>query len=216
MIALACLLLFADRPLTLAATDDKPPAVAAELAKSLDAMGMRISDGDDVAMTFWFRATLPATATATAAQIRNGLTYRELVEGSFVGVVSFEKPFTDYRKQEIAAGDYTLRLGLQPAIGDHAGTAPHPDFLMLLPLADDTTLDPLDGKTLLKLSAKATGGDHPGVMLLFPQSAKQAEAKLVSKGGGVSVLTFTRKLTTDDGPATIGFAVTVRGHSASR
>ncbi len=214
MIALACLLLFAETPLTLTATDDKPPAVSAELGKSLDAKGLRVSVGDDTSMTFWFRTTLPATATA--AQVRNGLTYRELTEGSFVGVVSFAKPFTDYRKQEIAAGDYTLRLGVQPDIGDHAGTAPHPDFLILLPLADDATLDPLDGKTLRKLSAKAAGGDHPGVMLLFPQSAKPADAKLVSKPGGVSVLTFTRNLTTDDGPATLGFAVTVRGHSASR
>jgi len=212
MIALACLLLFAETPLTLAATDDKPPALSAELAKSLDAKGLRVSVGDDAAMTFWFRTTLPATATA--AQVRNGLTYRELTEGSFVGVVSFAKPFTDYRKQEVAAGDYTMRLGVQPDIGDHAGTAPHPDYLMLLPLADDTTLDPLDGKTLRKLSAKVTGGDHPAVMLLFP--AKAGEAKLVAKSGGVTVLTLSRAVTTDDGPTTLGFAVTVRGHSATR
>ncbi len=214
MIALACLLLFAETPLTLTATDDKPPAVSAELAKSLDAKGLRVNVGDEPAMTFWFRTTLPATATAT--QVANGLSYRELPVGSLIGVVNFAKSFTDYRKQEIAAGDYTLRLGVQPAIGDHAGTAPHPDFLMLLPLADDTTLDPLDGKTLLKLSAKVTGGDHPGVMLLFPHSPKPAEAKLVSKAGGVSALTFTRKLATDDGPAVLGFALVVRGHSASR
>ena len=213
MIALACLLLFAETPLTLAATDDKPPAVAAEFAKSLDAKGLRVSVGDDAAMTFWFRTTLPATATA--AQIRNGLTYRELPEGSFVGVVSFAKPFTDYRKQEIAAGDYTLRLGLQPSLGDHAGTAPHPDFLMLLPIADDTTLDPLEGKALLKLSAKVTGGDHPGVMLLFPHPAKTADSKLATKPG-VSVLTLTRPVTSEDGAATLGFALVVRGHSASR
>ena len=213
MIALACLLLLADTPLTLTATDDKPPALSAELAKSLDAKGLRVSVGDDPAMTFWFRTTLPATATA--AQVRNGLTYRELAEGSFVGVVSFAKAFTDYRKQEIPAGDYTLRLGVQPDLGDHAGTSPHPDFLMLLPLADDTSLYPLDGKTLLKLSAKATGGDHPGVMLLYPHPAKVADAKLAAKPG-VSVLTFTRALTADDGPATLGFALVVRGHSATR
>ena len=213
MIALACLLLLADTPLTLTATDDKPPALSAELAKSLDAKGLRVSVGDDAAMTFWFRTTLPATATA--AQVRNGLTYRELAEGSFVGVVSFAKPFTDYRKQEIAAGDYTLRLGVQPDIGDHAGTSPHPDFLVLLPLADDTTLDSLDGKTLRKLSAKVTGGDHPGVMLLYPHPAKPAGAKLAAKPG-VSVLTFTHALTTGDGPATLGFALVVRGHSTSR
>jgi len=212
MIALACLLLLADTPLTLTATDDKPPAVAAELAKSLDAKGLRVRVGEDAAMTFWFRTTLPATATA--AQVRNGLTYRELPEGSFVGVVSFAKPFTDYRKQEIVAGDYTLRLGVQPDIGDHAGTAPHPDFLMLMPLADDTTLDPLDGKTLLKLSAKVTG-DHPGVMLLYPHPAKVAGPRLATKPG-VSLLTLTRALTTDDGPATLGVALVVRGHSATR
>ena len=213
MIALACLLLFAETPLTLAVTDDTPPALSAELAKSLDAKGLRVSVGDDAVMTFWFRTTLPATATA--AQVRNGLTYRELTEGSFIGVVSFGKPFTDYRKQEIVAGDYTLRLGVQPEIGDHAGTAPHPDFLMLLPLADDTSLDPLDGKTLLKLSAKATGGDHPGVMLLYPHPAKVAGPRLATKPG-VSLLTLTRALTTDDGPATLGVALVVRGHSATR
>ena len=48
--------------------------------------------GDDSgpSLTLWMRDTLPTAATAE--QIKNGLTYREIPEGTLVGVVRFDNP----------------------------------------------------------------------------------------------------------------------------
>jgi len=43
----------------------------------------------------WVRKEVPTKATAE--QIKNGLTYRELQEGMVLGVVQFPKAITDYR-----------------------------------------------------------------------------------------------------------------------
>ena len=78
-------------------------------------------------MRIWFRAEIPVKATEE--QIKNGLTYHEIPEGTLVGALEFPTKFTDFRKQELPAGVYTLRFAVQPDIGDHTGTAPHPGVL---------------------------------------------------------------------------------------
>src|SRR5205807_6737297 len=71
----------------------------------------------------WFRKEVPAKATPE--QIKNGLTYRELDETTLLGAIRIDQLMTDYRKQKIKPGVYTLRLGFQPMDGDHMGTAPY-------------------------------------------------------------------------------------------
>src|SRR5207249_6531385 len=105
---------------------------------------------------------------ATAEEAKAGLKYAHLEETTVVGAVKFPEMWIDYRKQKIKPGVYTLRLGLQPMDGDHQGTAPFNDFLLLAPADKDKTTDALDPKELQALSAKAAGRKHPGVMLLFP------------------------------------------------
>jgi hypothetical protein len=196
--------------------EDKPSEKVPEVwRKALDAKAMRVVDGDDnPRLNVWLRSSIPAQATPE--QIQNGLTYREITEGTAIGVIELTKPFTDYRKQELPAGIYSLRLGYQPEIGDHQGTAPHPDFLLLIPIEDDMSLEVLEAKTLQKLSRKVTGSDHPAVMLLFPNSAKNAEPKIVAKPGNVQIFNFVAKLKCDDTPVSLGFGLTVSGVSKSR
>jgi hypothetical protein len=176
---------------------------------------LKVTDADgNIVAEFWLRAELPSTATAD--QVKNGLTYRELPDGILVGAVRFPAAFVDYRKQTIPAGVYSLRYAVQPDVGDHKDTAPHTEFLLLCPAAKDTTDDPLDAKDLQKLSAAATGGDHPGVMLLFPNRGKPAAAKVTARGGDVRSLDFFRTVDATGGKATLGFAVTISGYSAKR
>ena len=137
-------------------------------------------------------------------------------EGGLLGAVRFTRPFVDYRKQEIAAGVYTLRFLVQPDVGDHTDTAPHTEFVLLVPAADDTTADPLEPKTLVKLSVKSTGGDHPGVMLLFPHTEKPAAAKLKPQAGGAVSLALYRTIVAGDAKVMLGFALTIHGHSKLR
>ena len=194
---------------------DPPAELAAPVAKLLDRNAVVVADKDgEAVLTVWFRKEIPARATAE--QVANGLTYREIPEGTLVGAVTFTKPFIDYRKQEIAAGTYTLRFLVQPDVGDHQGTAPHPEFLVLSPADKDGDPNPLEPKALIKLSSAVTGGAHPGVMLLFPHPAKEAGPAIADKGGGVKVLTVRRPVEADGRTAALGFAVTVVGHSKTR
>ncbi len=193
---------------------DPPAELAAPVGKLLDKNALVVSGKDgEPTLTVWFRAAVPARATAE--QVANGLTYREIPEGTLVGAVKFAGPFVDYRKQEIAAGVYTLRFLVQPDVGDHTGTAPHPEFLVLSPAEKDVDPEPLEPKALIKLSSNSTGGDHPGVMLLFPPPAKEAGPKILDRDG-VRVLAVRRAVEVDGKKAALGFALTVAGHSKTR
>jgi hypothetical protein len=214
--ALALLLLPAalaarpDEPFAAKAEALDPPAALAEpvrAALAKDALVVRA--GDAVVMRVWFRDPIPVKATAE--QLKNGVTYREIPEGALVGAVEFPRAFTDFRKQEIAAGVYTLRFAVQPDIGDHTGTAPHPDFCLLSPAAKDRSADPIDKKDLIELSSTVNEGRHPAVLLLFPNFAKDAGPKVLAKGDGVWVATTRRAVQAGAEKATLGFAVTVAG-----
>ncbi len=162
----------------------------------------------------WFRDELPGKGTAD--QLKNGLTYRELPETTIVAAIRFPKVFIDFRKQEIPAGTYTLRIAYQPDTGDHTGTAPHTEFALLSPAAKDTEVAELEVKALYKMSLGATGGDHPGVMLLYPYRGTEAEATITDRGDAVRTLNVRRPIATDAGRSMIGFAITVSGHSKTR
>jgi hypothetical protein len=187
-----------------------PPDALAELVrKLLDEQALVVRDGDTEVMTVWFRTEIPAKATAE--QVKNGLTYREIPEGALVGAIRFPATFTDFRKQEIAAGVYTLRFALQPDIGDHTGTAPHPDFCLMCQAKEDRSAEPIEKKKLIEVSSLVNEGRHPAVLLLWPNNGKDAGVKVISKGEGVYVATVKRAVATEDAKTTLGFAVTVAG-----
>lgn len=202
--------------LIVAAAKTDPPAELADAVRgALDPNAVTVADTDGTErLTVWFRAVVPAAATAE--QVRNGLTYREIPDGTLVGAVRVARPFTDFRKQEIPAGVYTLRFAVQPDTGDHMGTAPHPEFVLLVPAEKDTTADAIETKTVVTWSAAVTGGDHPAVMLLFPNFDKAAGPKLLDKGDGVMAVATRRPVEADGAAATLGFALVVAGHSKTR
>ena len=191
-----------------------PDALAKELRPEFATDAFSIREGEKSALTLWFRKEIPVKATAE--QVKNGLTYREIPEGSLIGLAKFEKVFIDYRKQAIPAGTYTLRIAVQPDTGDHRDTAPHADFVLLTPVADDKILEVPELKDLVKRSLKSTGGDHPGVMLLYPHFGKEADAKLVAKENGVRVLQLKRVVKADAGNSALGFSIVVAGYSKMR
>lgn len=195
---------------------DPPAALAGPVRAALakDALDVK-SDAGEVVVTLWPRPTLPVRATA--GQVKNGLTAAEVPPGTLVGAVEFPAAFTDYRKQDIPAGVYTLRSAVQPAVGDHAGTAPHPDFLILSPAAADLAIDAVEAAELVKRGTTSAGGSHPAVMLVWPHAGKGTKPAVVAKAGGVRVLTVTLAVETDAGvDAKLGLGLTVAGYSKSR
>ncbi len=208
--------LLAEPPkLKLTASKLDPPKELADTVKPLlGTDAVIVADGSGDLLTLWFRSEL--TSTANADQIKNGLTYREVAEGTLLGAVRLDKPFMDFRKQEIPAGVYTLRLAVQPDTGDHRDTAPHQDFALLVPAAADQSAEPVEPKELVKLSLKSTGGDHPGVMLLFPHHGKEEKPELSDQKDGVKVVRLRRPVTAGDHKGSLGIAVVVQGVSKTR
>jgi len=189
-------------------------AAPAPLTELMPDTGPEIRQGEQ-RFRFWWRSRWEGQARAE--QVANGLTARELSEGQLLGAVEFRKPWVDFRKQEIPAGQYSLRLGFQPDLGDHQGTSPYPEFLLLVPLTAESDGLPLPVDQLRKRSAQVTGNGHVAVMLLVPGGAKQALA-LKTQPGGRRVLWVPGdvKLALGDPPAPMSLGVVIEGVSEAR
>jgi hypothetical protein len=198
---------------TIKTTTTPPPKELKEgIAKLLSDQSVQLLDGKGTLLCeLWFRKEVPANATP--AQVKNGLTYRELEETTIMGAIRFDQPMTDFRKQKIKAGVYTLRLGFQPQDGDHMGTAPYPEFCLLVPAAADAKPGTMSPKELQELSTKASGTSHPAVFLLFPNEKPEATPKLVDKGGDKWVLNVKEPVQAGSEKATLGVGLTLIGHS---
>jgi hypothetical protein len=197
-------------------TVDKSPApkeVQEPIRKLLDERCVQLlSSKGDVLAEVWFRKDVPVNATE--AQIQNGLTYSEVAESTVFGAIRFPKQITDYRKQKIPAGVYTLRLANQPMDGDHMGTAPYSEFLLLSPAAEDKTPATMEAKKLQEMSGKTTGG-HPGVLLLFPGKGAAAMPKLEKKEENHWILLLLLDAKAGDKKATLPVGLTLIGVSSS-
>jgi hypothetical protein len=105
----------------------------------------------------------------------SGANYPEFRESEFLGVIRFGKDGGgDFRGQTIRAGAYTMRYETLPSDGNHMGVAPYPDFVLLIPVADDA--DPavsLDFGQMVELSAKASGTAHPAAFEMMPAGSTE-------------------------------------------
>lgn len=88
------------------------------------------------------------------------------VPGQLMGVVQFERKHADFRDQDVEDGIYTLRYGQQPVDGDHVGTSPTRDFLLLVPASADKTPKPMLYKDMVLASAEVAGTNHPALFSL--------------------------------------------------
>ena len=204
----------ADAKYAIKVVNAAPPQELQEAVRTL--LGERcvqLLDGKgDVLAEVWMRKEVPGKATE--AQVKNGLTLREIPESSLMGAMRVAKQLSDYRKQKVPAGVYTLRLGYQPENGDHQGTAPYGEFCLACPAADDKDPATMPVKALYEMSAKATG-NHPGVFLLFPGKDAAAEPKLADKGDGQWTILIKQTVTVGGMKTIIGIGLTLIGASPS-
>jgi hypothetical protein len=193
-----------------------PKELAEPIRKLMSEHAVQLTDSKGTVLCeVWLRKELPVKTTPE--QIKNGLTYRDLEESTLLGAVRFHQPFSDYRKHKVKPGVYTLRLGFQPMDGDHMGTAPNSEFCLLIAAKDDTKPDLLETKQLQERSAKAIGGSHPGVFLLFPNEKPGDGPKLVEKENDhwVAMLKGTVSVGGQKTPAGLGIGLTLIGHSTA-
>jgi hypothetical protein len=186
-----------------------PKELSEPVAKLLGQESIQLLDAKgEVLAELWFRKEIPAKA----ADAKKALTYRDLDETTLLGAVRFAQPWSDYRKQKIKPGVYTLRLGFQPMDGDHMGTAPNPEFCLLSPAGEDKKPDPMDAKALHEVSAKAAMTSHPAVMLLSPNDQPKDKAELAAKEMDTWVLNLKADTAAK---APLGLGLTLIGHSTA-
>ena len=184
------------------------PAASDALKKALEPAGYRVllDDGSEWCK-IWLRAGVPASGKSDV----EGALFPQLAESTLIGVISFTKPATDYRGQEVQPGLYTLRYELLPNDGNHLGVADNRDFALLVRAADDP--DPaakFDFKQLVALSRKATATNHPGPMNLV-QPASDTVPAVSNDGQEHWVFASKLKMATGE-PLLIG--IVVKGKAA--
>jgi hypothetical protein len=179
------------------ADQSAPEAVRKALAPN----GYRITLADgSVACEVWFRATVPTGKTDAS-----GAVYTTLPEGALIGVITFPKTANDFRGQSIKAGTYTFRYAVHPTDGNHMGISPIRDFLLLVPVAADTNPDAIfKFEELVKLSAKASGTNHPAVLSLASPEASAAASVTTNEHNHT---VFAAKIKTASGEIPIAFVV---------
>jgi hypothetical protein len=144
-----------------------PEGVPTELQQVLSPQGQQVTGSSGPVCEFWF---------AKSFEVREGFTPTlsvkyPLVPGSFVGLLRVVRPeeFTDFRGQELLEGIYTLRYGQQPEDGNHIGTSELADFLLAIPMEQDTSTKIIDSADdVNSKSAEAAGTTHPAIFSLLP------------------------------------------------
>jgi hypothetical protein len=137
--------------------------LAPEIAALLSPTGFKVVRGESrVVCEVWLCKEWPVKD----AKVGGDVLY-PFQPGQVMGVARFPRKASDFREQDVPAGLYTLRYGLQPVDGAHVGTSPTRDFLLLTPAEKDTSADIIaDFKVLSKLSAQTTGANHPAILSL--------------------------------------------------
>ncbi|MGH9898663.1 MAG: hypothetical protein ACRD4L_07430 [Pyrinomonadaceae bacterium] len=163
---------------------------------AIEAKGSRVTLTDgSVLGEIWMRSGLPVGAkTDGSSQV-----YSTLGVSTLVGVINFPNSVNDFRGQSIKAGVYTLRYALHPSDGNHLGISPIRDFLLLIPASVDQTPDAkYKFEELVKMSAKASGTNHPAVISLVQPDNKAGSVVLTQNEHGH--LIFATKIKSQSGP----------------
>jgi hypothetical protein len=130
--------------------------------KALEPKGYRVTTDGKVLCEIW----LPSAITPGKNDAQ-GAAYTSIADSTLIAVITFPEAATDFRKQSIKPGSYTLRYAVHPQDGNHLGISPIRDFLLLIPVALDQ--DPsakYKFEELTALSKKASGTNHPSPLSL--------------------------------------------------
>jgi hypothetical protein len=137
--------------------------VSDQLAKQLSTKGIRVKRGSSrTTCEIWFCKQWAVDADVKITDER----LYPFSPGQLIGLLHFGRRGSDFRDQTVSSGWYTLRFGLQPVDGNHEGTSPTRDFLMLIAAEQDDPSKDWDFEELQELSAEAGGGAHPAMLCM--------------------------------------------------
>ena len=138
-------------------------AVAPEIASALRDQGMRVKRGTRTLCDIWLCKAWEVASVEPPA----GRLY-PFQPAQLLGVLHFPRDGEDFRQQDIEKGWYTLRYELQPTDGNHVGTFPSPDFVLLVRAANDRSTAAMETKMLIEAAQDAAGTSHPAMLALQP------------------------------------------------
>lgn len=168
-----------------------PPetGVAVAVRSALEPQGARLTLSEGAYCELWLRKSIPDEKKSASGALVPGL-----AASTSVGVIRFLAPASDFRGQAIKPGVYTLRYAVMPSDGAHMGVSEYPDYLLVIPAADDPDPDAIfKYADLMDLSRKATGTRHPGVFSLTRPSGTSFPA-VAANGQGHVVLQVKARL----------------------
>lgn len=175
-----------------------PDALAGPVKAALSADGVRVTAGAAL-LEFWWVKGLPVSGTGPAD-------WSQVAEGTLVGAVRVGGTFKEIRGQTVKAGTYTLRFGLQPQNGDHLGTSPNREFLLLSPAALDADPGPLGFEGTVALARQTLGASHPAALSVDPPVATSGRFSAVTTELDLKGLVFEVK-TASGGSLTFGLVL---------
>lgn len=145
--------------------DEAPEAdgLSDEIAGLISDTGVRVKRGSSrTVCEIWLCKELPIDAAFQATPVR----LYPFTEGQLIGLVHFRRRGAEFRDQPISSGWYTIRFALQPVDGNHVGTSPTRDFLLLVDAEKDELPENWDQQDLNEASAEAAGSSHPAMLCL--------------------------------------------------
>lgn len=138
-------------------------AVASDIAKLISSTGIRVKKGSSrTVCEIWLRKDLPINADFKATEDR----LYPFTQGQLIGLLHYRRRGSEFRDQSVSSGWYTLRFGLQPIDGNHEGTSPTRDFLLLVDAETDDLPENWDEEALHEASSEAAGSSHPAMLCL--------------------------------------------------
>jgi hypothetical protein len=183
-------------------TDKAVPAAA---RSALEPKGARLTLPEGPWCELWLRRSVP-----DVKNVASGALHGELSPSTAVGVIHFLAPAADFRGQAIRPGFYTLRYAVIPTDGSHMGVSEYPDFLLVVPAADDPDLDAaFKFDELMALSRKATATRHPGVFALTAPSGTSFPGAATNDSGYVILQVKAKLRSGGETP----IALVVKGHA---
>lgn len=149
--------------------------ISDELAALMDDSGYRVIRGTSrTAAEIWFAKDWKLDPDFEPSATR----LYPFTEGQLIGVLHFSRRGSDFRDQSVSSGWYTLRFALQPVDGNHVGTSPTRDFLVIISADQDEPDKEWDTDSLNEASSEVAGSTHPA-MLCLQLASEGEETKMV-------------------------------------
>jgi hypothetical protein len=193
---------------------EAPPAdaLSVEIIAQLSPTGVKVTSGARTVCEIWLCKEWPAKANF---QPTNDVLY-PFEPGHLIGALRFRGRANDFRDQQISRGVYTLRYAQQPVDGNHVGTSPTRDFLLLSKAAEDTSPEPLDVEQLTSGSAEAAGTSHPALLSLQRPQGEGNAAPTIRHNDESDwwIVRLTGQAKTGQETRTLPLELVVVGHAA--